>query len=140
MLQRCEGTCTCGGACTTPAVDEESPLSRTLRAAVAARAISTPVLQRLRYPGQTCEDDRLDELHGAMKAICDSGFSCAKGGLSCDDLKARKATADACLTARKGIENECFGGNSDAGHKAQIQTVSNAVSTCASKIASKGCR
>lgn len=137
-LQRsCAGECTCGGTCGGRDVDEHDKLGRTLGAAVAARA-PAGLLQRLKYPGQTCPDDTLDGLHTAMKAICKQPFSCAKGGLDCDELEARHATAVECHSARREIETTCFGGNSDAGHKAQIQTVGNAVATCANKIA-KNC-
>jgi hypothetical protein len=142
-LARCAGPCTCGGTCGEKTEDvAEDALGRSLRAAVAARAIAPQpahaVLARLKYPGQTCTDERLDELHTAMKLTCKQPFSCAKN-LPCPELTARHAIAVQCHSERKGIEDECFGGNSDAGHKDQIRTVGNAVDTCANKIASKGC-
>jgi hypothetical protein len=138
-LQRsCAGECTCGGTCGGRDVDEHDELNRTLGAAVAARA-PAGLLQRLKYPGQTCPDETLDNLHTAMKAVCNKPYSCTKGRLSCDDLKERHATARSCHTARKAIETDCFGGNSDSGHKSMIQAVESSEKTCANMIASNNC-
>ncbi|HEY1540013.1 MAG TPA: hypothetical protein VGF63_11490 [Solirubrobacteraceae bacterium] len=141
-LARCAGACTCGGTCGKTPEAPDDALGHLLRSAVEDRA-SAPrapgaILARLKYPGQTCSDERLDVLHTAMKLTCKQPFSCAKN-LPCPELNARHAVAVQCHADRKGIEDECFGGNSDAGHKDQIRTVGNAVDTCANKIASKRC-
>jgi len=134
-LQRgCAGECTCGGTCGAA----HDALGRTLSAAVAVRA-PAGLLQRLKYPGQTCPDATLDVLHSDMKSICNQPFSCLKGALDCETLNARHAKAIECHTARKRIDTDCFGGNCDKAHKDVIQSVGRTVEGCAKKIAERGC-
>jgi hypothetical protein len=114
-----------------------------------------------KYPGQLCSNARLDELHTAMKAVCDAGISCSDTaerealgattrkkydelikqgqGWPCAEILKRLAATEACLKAREQIQRECFGNQPEPGHDRQLESARQAVETCRAKAAARGC-
>ena len=114
-----------------------------------------------KYPGQLCSNARLEELHSAMKAICDSGISCSDAaeregmgattrkqydkmiaagkGWPCPEILQRLAATEACHKARQQIQSECFGNAPEPGHDRQLESARQAVETCRAKAKARGC-
>ncbi len=140
LLQRCGGgTCTCGGACADK-VTEDDALAPLLRAAVQERTLQRDV--QLQAPAgvlqRECTRPRLAYLQGAMHSWCDSGISC-RGNMSCEAIDQRWRAGNRCLQLREQIQQECYDGNTDAGHAEQIETVQNAIDFCNSKWSRQRC-
>jgi hypothetical protein len=80
----------------------------------------TPQTQR-KYPDQTCEDERREELQAQKNAACNVPRSCKDQSLDCDEILQRIEQNKACLAARQQMRDECFGGVGDQIHDDQIQ-------------------
>ena len=115
-----------------------------------------------KYPGQLCSNARLEELHSAMKAICDSGISCSDAaeregmgattrkqydkmiaagqGWPCPEILQRLAATEACHKARQQIQSECFGNAPEPGHDRQLESARQAVETCRAKAKARAVR
>jgi hypothetical protein len=97
---------------------------------------SPPIAVPRRYPKQTCEDKRLDELETAKKAVCEKfpGKSCSDRKVSpkypCSLVKARIAAMSLCQVARQKVQDECFKNATDTGHADQIQSFINGITEC----------
>ncbi len=130
LLQRCAGaTCTCGGTCASAPVAND-PLTPLLREAVQERALRRSVLQAPQGLLQrACTRSRLASLQSSMHSWCDSGISC-RGNLDCGTIDDRWNAGRRCLSLRQQIQDECYDGNTDAGHAEQIATVRNAIDFC----------
>lgn len=91
-----------------------------------------------RYPKQTCENDELDALEAEKKKLCYSGYAATCGDptkkrftkIPCSAIKLSIQQRLACLKARKLIQEKCFGGKPDAGHKQQIDDTQNGIDNC----------
>lgn len=94
-----------------------------------------------RYPGQTCDDNKLDELEGAMKAICKGfpGDTCRQinrrdaerlQAYPCSLLKARIPALLLCVAARRKIQDVCFKGSPEPGHEQQIDDLTKGIALC----------
>ena len=94
----------------------------------------------LRFPDQTCSNERLDELQAEKDRICNSipGKSCSPSKVSlkrlarrpCSEIRARLETLRACYQIREQIQVECFGGRPDAAHRKALQEIQNAIDAC----------
>jgi hypothetical protein len=157
VLQRCLGTCTCGGAC---GGEREDPLAAQLRGAVAARA-NTAMLQRVRtrHADQTCEDDVYDPLRDEVSACKLLECSCSdqterkdlglgsvkqlqkKGAprWSCAEITRRRDNAQRYADARRTFQDTCFTGKTDKGHEEAMDNLANAIATCNEKRKDRGC-
>jgi hypothetical protein len=120
-----------------------------------------PQTQAPKYPNQICTNERLTELHDAMKKLCDAGISCSdaaereemgettrKGfqkridagqGWPCPEILSRLRATEACLKAREQIQKECFGNVPEPGHDRQIESARQALETCRAKAKARGC-
>ena len=92
-----------------------------------------------RYPNQTCDDKELDRLEDEKDKLCKSGYAAACSGKASDKTKARTPCSAillsiqqrfACLNARKLVQDKCFGGNPDPGHKSQIDQTQQGIDNC----------
>ena len=141
VLQRCGGgTCTCGGTCDERTIEEDA-LTPVLRAAVQERTLQREVQLSQAPAGviqRYCSRPRLAHLQGLMHSWCDSGISC-RGNMSCDAINERWNAGNRCLQLREQIQDECYEGNTDAGHAEQIATVQNAIDFCNSKWSRQRC-
>ncbi|MBK9263620.1 MAG: hypothetical protein IPM54_27915 [Polyangiaceae bacterium] len=112
-----------------------------------APPISIPIaVPTTRYPSQTCEDKRLNELEAAKKAVCPParplpGQPCKprEKGVTllpqcpCSLIRARIAASKVCIAARQKVMDECFKNATDAaakGHAEQIQNLINGSTLC----------
>jgi hypothetical protein len=99
-----------------------------------------PIARPRRYPGQTCEDEELDEVEGAMKDICKQipGKSCSPQSKNapflpeypCSLLKARIPAMLVCIAARQKVQDECFKNSPHVGHEQQIDDLTKGVAFC----------
>jgi hypothetical protein len=93
-----------------------------------------------RYPNQTCDDGELDRLENEKKRLCGSGYAanCSPSKVSkekleripCSAIKRSIEQRLACLRARNLVQEKCFGGVPDAGHKNAIDEVQNGIDKC----------
>ena len=159
VLQRCAGTCTCGGAC-RGAGEREDRLAAQLRGAVAARA-TTALLQRekTRHTDQTCEDDVYDPLRDEVTACKLLDCSCTDqterkalglGSIkqlqkknaprwSCAEIQRRRDNAQRYANARRTFQDTCFTGITEKGHEEAMENLANAIATCNEKLKDRGC-
>lgn len=99
-----------------------------------------PIAVPRRYPGQTCDNNKLDELEGAKKKVCQGfpGKSCSPKSVSekrlaeypCSVIKARIPAVLACVAARQQIQDECFKNAPDSGHPEEIKQLTDGVGWC----------
>jgi hypothetical protein len=102
--------------------------------------VPIPVPASRRWPDQTCENDRLDELQRAMHAICDRipGDSCSSSKVNpkklakrpCSAILARLAAFEACRRARQAIQDECFTGSLDQRHADVFRDIDAGIAAC----------
>lgn len=106
---------------------------------VAPVPVTTSTPKARRYPNQTCEDDELDRLEGEKDRLCKVGYAVScKGDLSkpkfariaCSAIKLSILQRQQCLAARKLVQDKCFGGKPDVGHKTQIDEIQNGIDNC----------
>jgi RHS repeat-associated protein len=95
-------------------------------------------------PGQTCTNERHDELKKLMKAACSRKFSCSdtaerKGEFKCPQLLSNIATGRGCIAARQRVQDECFAGSPEPDHEAQIAQLQGAVDVCLRKARERKC-
>jgi hypothetical protein len=129
-----------------PAVATEEPPATTAPTATTvptattmptAMPITTAVPVARRYPGQTCENDVLDGLEKEKDKLC-GGYSVSScnpkkvdtSKIRCSAILRAIPQRQACLAARQLIQDRCFGGKPDAGHKTQIDDVENGIRQC----------
>lgn len=81
-----------------------------------------------RNPGQTCDDERLDELQSVKERICENipGAPYNKNPrirpkMPCSLARARVQAFRSCIEARWRIQDECFGSLPDAEHADQLE-------------------
>ncbi|MEZ4376641.1 MAG: hypothetical protein R3B07_37905 [Polyangiaceae bacterium] len=100
-------------------------------------ATAAPVARR--YPKQTCDDTELDRLEKEKKKLCYGGYAadCAQsrsakklGRIPCSAIKLSILQRRACLAARQIIQDRCFGGKPDTGHKQQIDETQLGIDGC----------
>lgn len=114
-----------------------------LTAAASAAAAPTSALQpapttgvnKRRHPYQTCENDELDRLEAAKKAVCPEEPKTFPGRpchherkkdkalaekYPCSLILARIAAVNTCVAARQKVQDVCFKGSPDTGHPQQI--------------------
>jgi hypothetical protein len=95
-------------------------------------------------PGQTCTNERHDELKKLMKAACSRKFSCSdtaekRGKFECPQLLSNIATGRACIAARQRVQDECFAGSPEPDHEAQVAQLQGAVDVCVQKARERKC-
>ncbi|MBK9263759.1 MAG: hypothetical protein IPM54_28635 [Polyangiaceae bacterium] len=107
-----------------------------------APPIPIPIAVPRRWPGQTCEDAELDRLEAEKDKICKppEGFAtdCPKNPLKkkeyakipCSLILLAIQQRQACKAARWLVQNKCFGGNPNPGHKTAIDQEQNAIDNC----------
>jgi hypothetical protein len=93
-----------------------------------------------RYPKQTCDDGELDRLENEKKRLCNGGYAanCSESKVNKEKLERTPCSAIkrsieqrlACLSARTLVQEQCFGGVPDAGHKNAIDEVQNGINKC----------
>jgi hypothetical protein len=92
-----------------------------------------------RYPNQTCENDVLDALEADKKKLCYSGYAAACSGnhdkpkfakIPCSAIQLAIQQRLACKAARQLVQDKCFGGKSDAGHKKAIDQEQDGIDNC----------
>jgi hypothetical protein len=98
----------------------------------------TPQTQR-KYPDQTCEDERREELQTQKNAACNVPRSCKDQSLGCDEILQRIEQNKACLAARQQMRDECFGGAGDQVHDQQIQDVQDVLDRCIQRAKEDDC-
>ncbi|MBK9265376.1 MAG: hypothetical protein IPM54_37025 [Polyangiaceae bacterium] len=123
---------------------EDTPVTTTPAPASAAQPKATtapPVPAPRRYAGQTCENVELDRLEDEKDKICkpEGGFAAICKGdhtkpkfakIPCSAIKLAIQQRQACKAARELIQDKCFGGKPDPGHKTAIDQEQNAVNAC----------
>lgn len=129
-----------------PAVATEEPPATTAPTATTvptattmptAMPITTAVPIARRYPSQTCENDVLDGLEKEKDKLC-GGYAVSScnpkkvdtSQIRCSAILRAIPQRQACLAARQLIQDRCFGGKPDAGHKTQIDDVENGIRQC----------
>jgi hypothetical protein len=91
-------------------------------------------------PKGKCAPGKLRMLQTRVTRACKSKakpYSCARGQLTCQQVKIRKSNALACKRARVAVQG-CFD-STDEGHKTAIDNAQKAADTCHGKIA-RACR
>ena len=92
-----------------------------------------------RYPNQTCENTELDALEAEKTKLCSGGVGaqCAEGKndkkrtrIPCSAIKDSLKKRYGCMNQRILIQNECFGGRPDAGHKETIDNYQRGINGC----------
>ena len=90
-----------------------------------------------RYPNQKCEDDELDRLGREKDKLCERTYAAKcnvnekkRTGIPCSAILLSLQQRRACLAARKKVQDRCFGGAPDAGHKQQIDDVQRGIDHC----------
>ena len=87
-------------------------------------------------PGQTCDDDRLKELEAAKDQAQSSLFTnpAFKSGnakklsaVSCADVRRRLEGLRKLRDARQRIQDECFAGATDEGHKQAVEDLDKGI-------------
>ena len=99
--------------------------------------ITTAVPVARRNPNQTCDDKELDRLEAEKKKLC-GGYAVSScnpkkvdtGKIRCSAILRAIPQRQACLAARQLIQDRCFGGKPDAGHKTQMDDVENGIRQC----------
>ena len=121
-------------ATTMPTVTTAAPVVTTVPTAV---PITTAVPVARRNPGQMCPDDEIDRLEREKKALCERKFAAACNvnedkmkKIACSAIKLSLQQRSVCLDARKLVQDRCFGGKPDAGHKKQIDDVQKGINRC----------
>jgi hypothetical protein len=86
-----------------------------------------------------CTNQELDQLHGAMKKLCDHPRSCSMQGDTCASATAKVAAGNACIAARENIQKKCFspGDPGYEGHMKQIAQAYAALRECESIMMAK---
>lgn len=109
----------------------------TATTAPTALPITTAVPLARRYPNQTCEDNELDRLGREKDNLCDIIYAAKcnvnekkRKDIPCSAILLSLRQRRACLAARKEVQDKCFGGAPDAGHKQQIDDVQRGVDLC----------
>jgi hypothetical protein len=123
-----------------PAVATAEPTATTAPIATAvptAVPIPTAIPVARRYPNQTCGDDELDRLETEKKKLCGGGYAAICNpkkvevkNIPCSAILLAIRQRQACRDARKAIQNKCFDGHPDAGHKTAIEQEENAIRQC----------
>lgn len=92
-----------------------------------------------RYPNQTCENAELDRLEAEKKPICkpEGGIAttCNQNEkkldkIPCSLIKLAIQQRQACKAARWEVQNKCFGGKPNPGHKKAIDQEQDAIDSC----------
>jgi hypothetical protein len=90
-----------------------------------------------RYPNQSCENDELDRLEAEKDKLCKSSYAAdcninvkKQPKIPCSKILLSLQQRRACLAARNLVQDRCFGGKPDAGHKTQIDAVKNGIGHC----------
>jgi Novel toxin 16 len=116
-----------------------SAIDGAMKAAPAAVATTTAASAARRYPNQTCENTELDALEEAKEELCKGPYAaqCAasenkkkKARTPCSAIKRSIEQRKLCLSQRKLIEDKCFGGIPDKGHRQQIEQVQQGIDGC----------
>lgn len=106
-------------------------------APAATAAPAAPAARR--NANQTCEDKVLDALEAEKTRLCSGGVGakCAEGTndkkrtrIPCSAIKDSLKKRKACRDQRILIQNECFGGRPDAGHKETIDNYQRGINGC----------
>jgi len=124
----------------TPETDEPPAPMPALSAATAAPTavpIPTAIPVARRYPNQTCEDDELDRLGQEKDKLCERTYAARcninekkREAIPCSAILLGLQQRRACLAARKKVQDKCFGGAPDAGHKQQIDDIQRGIDHC----------
>lgn len=92
-----------------------------------------------RYPNQTCDDDELDRLESEKDKICKSRYAAdcrpnrskkMRGRVPCSAILITIQQRLSCLAKRRLIQERCFGGIPDAGHKQAIDQEQDGINNC----------
>jgi hypothetical protein len=93
-----------------------------------------------RLPNQTCSNAQLDRLESEKDQACSSipGKSCSPSKISqkkldnypCSDIRARITALQTCRDKRDEIQQKCFGGVPDVGHKQALDGLDNGINQC----------
>ena len=96
-----------------------------------------PLPPARRYPNQSCENDELDRLEAEKDKLCKSAYAAdcninvkKQPKIPCSKILLSLQQRRACLAARNLVQDRCFGGKPDAGHKTQIDAVKNGIRHC----------
>ncbi len=101
--------------------------------------ITTAVPLARRYPNQTCSDDELDHLQREKDKVCTSGYAAdcrlnrsekMRGRIACSAIVLTIRQRLSCLGQRKQIQEKCFGGVPDPGHKKAIEQEQDGINNC----------
>jgi hypothetical protein len=101
--------------------------------------ITTAVPKARRNPNQTCDDEELDRLEEEKNKLCQGKYAadCSPdqrpkvlARIPCSAIMRSLEKRLICLSKRKLIQDKCFGGVPDAGHKMQMGQVQNGINNC----------
>ncbi len=108
-------------------------------ASASSQPQAVPQTKPRKYPDQTCEDERREELQSAKNRACNVPRSCKAQSLDCDEILRRIEQNKACLSAREQMRDECFGGSGDEAHKGAIEDVQDVLLACEQRASADGC-
>jgi hypothetical protein len=106
--------------------------------AIIVYVTSEPVAKATRRrPNQTCDNDELKELEQKKERLCNSGYetNCRPekgrlGRIPCSAIMLSLAQRLLCLRQRNLIQDKCFGGVPDDGHREAIENAERGINHC----------
>jgi hypothetical protein len=98
-----------------------------------------PVVKPRKYPNQTCEEAEREHLEEEKKKVCElkEGFAATCNQslkklkkIPCSAIKLAIQQRQTCKAARWLVQDKCFGGKPDTGHKKAIDQEQDGIDNC----------